>query len=305
MANFSQKSNSVEQKNLIRLIVSVVSLVGIVAASTVAAVFTGALYPSGNGKYASWLTNSLIGASNYKMVKESPCDGLGSYVYTFLDGTKDSYQIDLSSIPVGATITSITVTPCASSGVNSGVSSTFSWFYIYDKIESPLQATYYMDPSVVTPRSLAPSITTGLNLYVGTVSTLEIGIINRPMFGYGYNPSGVRLSNIAVNIEYDVPLPPIVPNNLRATNLLSPDIVTLSWSDRSTTEDGFRIERSTNNRSFVEIGTVGRNVTNFTDMGNGLGLPAGTYYYRVRAYNAGGNSAYSSTASIVVSPPSL
>jgi hypothetical protein len=45
--------------------------------------------------------------------------------------------------------------------------------------------------------------------------------------------------------------------------------------------------------SFVEIATVGPNVTQYTDSGL---LPLTTYCYRVRAYNAAGDSGYSNTA---------
>jgi hypothetical protein len=68
----------------------------------------------------------------------------------------------------------------------------------------------------------------------------------------------------------------------------------VSWQDTSSNETGFRIERSANGSSgWAEIATVGANVTSYQN----TGLAASTaYYYRVRAYNANGNSAYSNTA---------
>ena len=66
----------------------------------------------------------------------------------------------------------------------------------------------------------------------------------------------------------------------------------LTWTDRSATETGFRIERSPlTNTNFTEIATVGANTTSFTDSGLSR---ATTYYYRVRAYNADTTSDYSS-----------
>jgi hypothetical protein len=66
----------------------------------------------------------------------------------------------------------------------------------------------------------------------------------------------------------------------------------LTWTDRSATDTGFRIERSPlTNTNFTEIATVGANTTSFTDTGLNR---ATTYYYRVRAYNAYTTSAYSS-----------
>ena len=71
--------------------------------------------------------------------------------------------------------------------------------------------------------------------------------------------------------------------------------IKLTWKDNSTGETGFKIERSTSSTTgFVQIGTVGTGVTTFTDTGLASRT---TYYYRVRAYNSGGNSAYSNVDS--------
>ncbi len=86
---------------------------------------------------------------------------------------------------------------------------------------------------------------------------------------------------------------PTAPSALAATTVSTTQI-NLAWTDNSTNETGFRVERSTDNVTFTEIGTTAANVTTF----NSTTLTSGTtYYYRVRAYNAGGNSAYSNTAS--------
>jgi hypothetical protein len=71
----------------------------------------------------------------------------------------------------------------------------------------------------------------------------------------------------------------------------------LNWSDNSNNEQGFRIERCLNNNcsNFAQIAQVGANVTSFVDntvSGNK------TYRYRVRAFNATGNSAYSNIAQV-------
>ena len=72
---------------------------------------------------------------------------------------------------------------------------------------------------------------------------------------------------------------------------LSSSKVRLTWTDKSATESGFKIERSpVTNTNYTEIATVGVNTTSFTD----TGLSANTkYYYRVRAYNGYTTSAYS------------
>ena len=70
--------------------------------------------------------------------------------------------------------------------------------------------------------------------------------------------------------------------------------VTLAWQDNSAGEDGFEIERKTENGAYTLIAGVGVNVTGYTD--NGVSELT-SYTYRVRAVNAGGASAYSNEAS--------
>jgi hypothetical protein len=64
--------------------------------------------------------------------------------------------------------------------------------------------------------------------------------------------------------------------------------------DNSDNEVGFKIELSPNGTSsWIQIATVGANVTSYSNTGLNCGM---TYYYRVRAYNEGGDSGYSNTA---------
>jgi hypothetical protein len=91
------------------------------------------------------------------------------------------------------------------------------------------------------------------------------------------------------------PLPPAAPANLTATTVSSSRI-NLSWTDNSSNESGFRIERCKNPNctSFAQIAQAGSGVTTFADTTVARNT---AYNYRVRAFNAAGNSAYSNTAS--------
>jgi hypothetical protein len=89
-------------------------------------------------------------------------------------------------------------------------------------------------------------------------------------------------------------VPPSAPTNLAAAAASSSQI-NLTWTDASSNETGFKIERKTGSGgTYSQIATVGAGVTSYAS----TGLAAGTtYVYRVRAYNAAGNSAYSNEAS--------
>jgi len=68
--------------------------------------------------------------------------------------------------------------------------------------------------------------------------------------------------------------------------------ITLNWTDNSSNEDHFNIERSGNNITFQQIDTVPPNTTTYVS----TLISGGIRYYRVRAHNAGGFSDYSNTA---------
>ena len=88
------------------------------------------------------------------------------------------------------------------------------------------------------------------------------------------------------------PTAPAAPTSLTAT-AVSRTQINLAWADNANNETGFLIERSTNGTSFTQIATAGANVTTFAS----TGLTANKrYYYRVRATNAVGQSAYSNIA---------
>ena len=70
--------------------------------------------------------------------------------------------------------------------------------------------------------------------------------------------------------------------------------LTLTWTDASTGELGFAVERSTGSGgSFAEVTRTGPGVTIYTDL---MVATTTTYCYRVRAFNAAGYSAYSDEA---------
>ncbi len=86
---------------------------------------------------------------------------------------------------------------------------------------------------------------------------------------------------------------PTAPSGLTAT-VVSATQINLAWQDNSTNETNFVVERKKGSTgTYAVIATLGANVTSY----NNTGLSKNTtYYYRVKATNAGGSSAYSNEA---------
>ena len=100
------------------------------------------------------------------------------------------------------------------------------------------------------------------------------------------------------------------PDNLQAS-AVSPSRIDLSWTDRSSTEEGFVVEYSIDGgTSFSELATVAANTTRYSSTEL---APESAYVYRVFAYNGNGSSAYSnhadtttlSSTSVDTTPPAL
>lgn len=84
--------------------------------------------------------------------------------------------------------------------------------------------------------------------------------------------------------------PPAAPSNLTGSAISSTRI-DLNWSDNSTNETGFKLERKIGSSgAWSQIATLRANVTGYS---NTRLRSRTTYYYRIRAYNANGHSSYS------------
>ena len=101
----------------------------------------------------------------------------------------------------------------------------------------------------------------------------------------------------STNVTLQLSLPPDPPSDLTAQFIPSPLSVQLNWTDNSSNEEGFIIEREgLGPEAFVIVDTVSANTTLYVD----TTVTYLTYVYRLTAFNAFGQSAYSDTAQIVV-----
>lgn len=129
--------------------------------------------------------------------------------------------------------------------------------------------------------------------------------VNTALFGDNIHPNeaGYQLmgDTWSAAILGDPTNPPAAPDGLMATPI-SASQINLNWADNSTNEGAFLIERSPDNSTFSLVGYMGADATNWKDTGLSA---ATTYYYRVRARNAVGDSTNSSVASATTLNASL
>jgi hypothetical protein len=91
--------------------------------------------------------------------------------------------------------------------------------------------------------------------------------------------------------------PPAVPSNVTATAVSSSQI-NLTWTDNSSAEQGFKVERATGGGAFTLITVLGPNITSWAN----TWLASGTYSYRVRSFDGPNDSAPSGTATATTLP---
>ena len=140
----------------------------------------------------------------------------------------------------------------------------------------------------------------------------RVAYFSNPNVIYSGSPTGLvdqrdnaRTANSTVSIvaafrPKAATTPPNSPSGLTA-NAAGTSQINLAWTDGSSDETGFEIERSTDGGVvFTLLTTTGANVTSYSN----TGLPASsTFHYRVRAINGGGNSSYTNVAFATTATP--
>ena len=136
----------------------------------------------------------------------------------------------------------------------------------------------------------------------GVTAWSDAGLTAGETYSYrvrAYNDSGASANSNVASVTAPLPVtPPAAATNLAATTVSS-DAIDLAWNDASTTEDGFRVERS-DGGSWSVVATLAANATSHSDNG----LAASTLYsYRIVAFNAAGDSAPSNIANATTDAP--
>jgi subtilisin family serine protease len=281
-----------------------------------------------NDAFASWSNyglNSVHVASPGVNIYSTVHTAIGSY--GFLDGTSMatpfvsglsalimSYQPSFSSAQVRETIlSSVENKPDLTEKILSGgrinalnalsspgrpvrptglLASTFSNTQInlaWDD-NSSLEDGFSIEKKTGTQGSY--SLYANLSANTTSYSDTSVDITEGSTYSYrikAYNSHGES----AYSNEAHVTILLYAPSNLAATTISNSQIH-LKWTDNSSIEEGFIIERKTGSSgTYNQIASARANVTTYSNTGLTAGV---TYSYRVRAYNSTGDSDYSNEA---------
>lgn len=139
---------------------------------------------------------------------------------------------------------------------------------------------------IATVSANETSYTDTEELYPSTEYTYRVAAIGQ----FGISKWSNNLS--IATLSYDI----IPPSELTAQFNEQDSIVRLTWRDNSIFDIETRIERSSTNKNFIEIGIAGSNETEYSDSTVAVN---NIYYYRVRSYTVDGfYSEYSETVKL-------
>ena len=212
-------------------------------------------------------------------IRERESGGKKSTRYSFLTHTW------LADLPANAVAT---VHANAWSGGSSDDSFVFSW--------STDNTTYN---ELFTVSSTDPANEQSFTLPGVVVGPIYIRVKDSDQTPGNRSLDTVFIDHLYIRVESGAGDPPAPPSDLAATAAGSSQI-NLVWTDNATDESGFKIERSLDNVNFSPVTTTGADVTSYADSGL---TPNTTYWYRVSATNASGDSAWSNIDSAMTDAP--
>ncbi|MFA5104312.1 MAG: putative Ig domain-containing protein, partial [Candidatus Margulisiibacteriota bacterium] len=167
--------------------------------------------------------------------------------------------------------------------------------------------TFVITASAGTGGSINPS--GGVNVTEGSNRTFEVtaevGYSISNVLVDGVSQGGVSaytFSNVTavhtIEASFSMTLPS-APSDVAAISA-STSRIEVTWTDNAINETGYRIQRSLNGTSsWTTIATPSANAVNY---GDSVLSANTTYYYRICAFNAEGDSAYSSAVSATTLP---
>jgi titin len=248
---------------------------------------------SGTQVNLSWLDNATT-ETGYRIDRATN----NTFTTNLVTVNAAANSISYSDTTVAGSTTYYYRVYATNSAGNSGASNTAS-------VATPVQLVSYS--ATIQPMlngSCSCHVTSTQSPRLNTYTNVYAARNNLPGMGASYLSAAQEqtLANwISQGALNDSAAVPAAPTSLTAT-AASASQVNLAWAHSGTTETGFRIQRATNNTFSANsvTMTVAANAVSYSDT---TVSGSTTYYYRVYATNASGDSAASNTASVTTPAP--
>ena len=233
-------------------------------------------------------------AANITSFADTTCLPGTAYAYK-LQAVRDDDVSELS--PASSSVTTpVALTPPATpTGLTAVAQSAtavgLTWADNADNEDS--YRVYRRDGAVIAFTQASP------DLPAGTTSWQDVGVAPSSLYTYAVkarNAAGDSgWSNEASVTTPAAPIvPPSAPTSLNAA-AGTPRSVDINWIDNASNEDGFRVERRTGSGAWTLVKTLGTDAIKWLDE---TVVPSTAYSYRVRTYNAGGESGWSNEVTV-------
>ncbi len=160
-----------------------------------------------------------------------------------------------------------------------------------DEISFTLQRSLSEDSGFSTVATLDPDTTSYSNTGLAGDTTYYYRIKSTNSFGDSAYSDTVEVIIGA--------FPPDAPSGLTLGSY-SASQVTVSWTDNSNNEDAFIVQRSTDGSTYSTVATTSVNALSYSDTSVSA---MAFYYYRVKAVNGTGDSAYTGVVNVMTPPP--
>lgn len=255
-----------------------------------------------HGYTVAYATNSSFSGAVYKYVSgasSTSYNSMGLYAGTTYyfkvkaEGTSNPYDSPLSSSVTVATMGSA---PSAPSGLSATVISS-----------SQVNLSWTDNSSNETGFEVKRATDSGFTQNVVWIGNIQgttysnTGLSASTTYYYKVRAEGATQDSaysgsVSATTDPSGATVPNPPSGLTAT-AVSGTQVNLSWTDNSSNETGFEVKRATDSGFTQNVVWIG-SIQGTTYANTGLN-PSTTYYYKVRAQGDAGNSAYSSSVSVV------
>ena len=206
---------------------------------------------------------------------------------TCQDGTKYYYQLQVAygedadfSNTANATTPLPTPTGLSGSSAAGGTQVDLTW---NDNAQNETGYKVYKNGTLLATIAANSTSYSAVSLTPGTNYTFQVRAYNTLVTSAASNTLSILTAD-----------PPAAPSGL-TVQATGTGTMQLNWQDNADNELDFHIERSATGPTsgFSQIGTVSANVKTYGDTGLSSNTP---YWYRVRAHNASGYSAYCAVA---------